>query len=124
MVEPSYQEMTSSEIPSATTSGVTVKVIAGNSMGVKSAVRTRTPTFYLDFKFAPGSSFKQDVPEGWTSFVYILGGKFKFGGKEDVDAHSTVLFNTDGEGIEMENVSQTEGHLVLIAGKPIGKTES
>jgi len=121
MVEPAYQELTSSEIPSATTSGVIVKVIAGTSMGVTSAVRTRTPTFYLDFKFSPGTSFKQEVPEGWTCFIYTLSGKFMFGGREVVDAHNTVLFNTDGEGIQMDNADEAEGHLVLIAGKPIGE---
>jgi len=121
MVEPSYQELLSTEIPSATTDGVTVKVIAGSSMGIKSAVRTRTPTFYLDFKFVPGTKFTQDVPDGWTCFAYILAGNFKFGGSKSVDAHNTVLFNTDGDGIEMENDGQTEGHLVLIAGRPIGE---
>ena len=41
--------------------------------------------------------------------------------KESVDAHNTVLFNMDGDVVEMENDSQAEGHLVLIAGRPIGK---
>jgi redox-sensitive bicupin YhaK (pirin superfamily) len=121
MVEPSYQELVSFDIPSETISGVTVKVIAGSSMGIKSAVRTRTPTFYLDFKFSPGTKYTQEVPDGWTCFAYILGGKFRFGGKEGVDAHNTVLFNVDGDAVEMESVGQTEGHLVLIAGRPIGK---
>merc|ERR1711892_428641 len=83
--------------------------------------RTRTPTFYLDFKFVPGTTFTQDVPDGWTCFAYILAGNFKFGGSKSVDAHNTILFNTDGDGIEMENDGQTEGHLVLIAGRPIGE---
>ena len=123
MVEPSYQELLASEIPSAATSGVTVKVIAGSSMGIKSPVRTRTPTFYLDFKFLPGSNFTQDVPADWTCFAYILAGKFRFGGGEVVEAHNTVLFDTDGDGVEMEETEQSdsEGHLVLIAGRPIGK---
>jgi len=123
MVEPSYQELLASEIPSAATSGVTVKVIAGSSMGIKSPVRTRTPTFYLDFKFLPGSNFTQDVPADWTCFAYILAGKFRFGGGEVVEAHNTVLFDTDGDGVEMEETghSDSEGHLVLIAGRPIGE---
>ena len=123
MVEPSYQELLASEIPSAATSGVTVKVIAGSSMGIKSPVRTRTPTFYLDFKFLPGSNFTQDVPADWTCFAYILAGKFRFGGNEVVEAHNTVLFDTDGDGVKMEETghSDSEGHLVLIAGRPIGK---
>ena len=54
-------------------------VIAGESMGIKSPVRTRTPTYYLDFEMKPGSAFVQDVPIGWTTFVYTLEGEIQFG---------------------------------------------
>ena len=121
MVEPSYQELSASDIPSATTDGVTVKIIAGESMGIKSAVRTRTPTSYLDFRFLPKTKVLQEVPEGWTCFAYILDGEFKFGGLKTVGAHSTVLFEKDASGVEMENIGDGEGHLVLIAGRPIGE---
>ena len=43
-------------------------------MSVKSPVRTRTPTFYLDFEISPDSEFEQKVPEKWTTFVYTLEG--------------------------------------------------
>ena len=121
MIEPSYQELVSSEIPSANTDGVTVKIIAGRSMGIESPVRTRTPTSYLDFKFSPKATFTQEVSKSWTCFVYILEGKFRFNGSKEIEAHNTVLFNNDGEGVQMENIGSTEGHLVLIAGEPISK---
>ena len=121
MIEPSYQELVSSEIPSAKTDGVTVKIIAGRPMGIESPVRTRTPTSYLDFKFSPQATFTQDVSKSWTCFVYILEGKFRFNGSKEIEAHNTVLFNNDGEGVQMENIGSTEGHLVLIAGEPISK---
>lgn len=122
MIEPSYQELTSSDIPSATTDGVTVKIIAGTSMGVNSPVRTRTPTYYLDFIFTPGTNFQQKVPDGWTTFVYILEGKFKFGDQRTVEAHNTVLLNKSGEFVDMTCTgTDSQGHLVLIAGKPIGE---
>ena len=35
MIEPKYQELLSKEIPFVTQEGVTVRVIAGESMGVK-----------------------------------------------------------------------------------------
>ena len=79
MVEPDYQELQAKDIPSGETDGVKVKVIAGESMGIKSPVRTRTPTCYLDFEMKPGSTFVQDVPTGWTTFVYTLEGQIKFG---------------------------------------------
>ncbi|KAF9127287.1 hypothetical protein BGW39_005981, partial [Mortierella sp. 14UC] len=53
MCEPQYQELLDGQIPRATPEeGVVVKVIAGESHGIKSQVYTRTPTMYLDFKVA------------------------------------------------------------------------
>ena len=48
-------------------------------MGVKSAVRTRTPTHSLDFNVKPGGSWKQQTESGWTVFAYILSGTIEFG---------------------------------------------
>ena len=72
MVEPQCQELTSDQIPTANegfnikhnvnlmitiifiSDGVSVRIIAGKSLGVESPVRTRTPTYYLDFKLDTG----------------------------------------------------------------------
>merc|ERR1712107_583170 len=62
----------------------------------------------------------QEIPEGWTVFVYTLQGEFQFGDQR-VSAHHTVLFQQSGGGVRMINVGRTDGHLVLIAGKPIGE---
>lgn len=75
MVEPDYQELTSKDIPIGEQNGVKVKVIAGESMTIKSPVRTRTPTYYLDFEMAPNSSHVQNIPVGWTTFIYTRGAR-------------------------------------------------
>ena len=56
-----------------------IPVIAGESMGAKSEIRTLTPTFYLDFTVDPGAEFSQPITEGWTTFAYTLDGNLKFG---------------------------------------------
>jgi len=121
MVEPAYQELLASEIASCEMEGVRVKVIAGESMGVKSQVRTRTPVYYLDFKLAPGTQYSQVIPGGWTSFVYILEGKCGFGNGDAIDAHNTVVFNDDGDNIVLKNLGSEMVHLVLVSGRPIGE---
>jgi len=122
MVEPSYQELTASQIPEVSNEyGVSVKVIAGSSLGVTSAVRTRTPTYYLDIKFPTKSSkIVQEIPEGWTTFTYTLKGCFSFGNTKSVDAHHTVVFGRKGNLVEI-SAQDDDCHLVLIAGKPIGE---
>ena len=58
---------------------VSILVIAGESMETKSPVRTRTPTYYLDFEVKPNASFAQPVPSGWTTFIYTLEGEISLG---------------------------------------------
>jgi redox-sensitive bicupin YhaK (pirin superfamily) len=92
MVEPKYQELEAKDIPFGETDGVHVKVIAGESMGIKSPVKNLTPTHYLDFTLKPGSSFIQPVPEGWTTFLYTLDGEIKIGAEETlIKPHCTVV---------------------------------
>src|SRR5262245_52631192 len=51
MMAPRYQELTSAEIPKARTPDglVDVTVVAGDSLGARAAIDTRTPILYLDF---------------------------------------------------------------------------
>ncbi|XP_071951525.1 pirin-like [Antedon mediterranea] len=123
MVEPQYQELKSKDIPVAKADGVVVKVIAGESMGKKSQVRTRTPTTYLDFRIQKGGKVRQDLTRGWTAFAYILTGKALFGEGDKVkegEAHQTIVLS-DGDHITIENKDETECRFVLIAGKPLGE---
>ncbi|CAA6659850.1 unnamed protein product [Spirodela intermedia] len=83
MIEPRYQELQSKDISKVVREGVEVRIIAGESFGVKSPVYTRTPTMYLDFTLKPGAKVHQRVPEGWTSFVYVVDGEGVFGSAND-----------------------------------------
>lgn len=93
MVEPRYQELVSKDIPVVSKDGVTVKIISGESMGVKSPVKTYTPTMYLDFKLEPNATFSQPTPNHYNTFLYTLEGDLFVG--EDTSptpAHHTVVF--------------------------------
>ncbi|XP_038057408.1 pirin-like [Patiria miniata] len=123
MVEPEYQELKSKNIPEAEKDGVKVRVIAGEALGKKSKVRTRTPTSYLDFTLRKGAVLDQPIPQGWTAFVYVLAGKALFGTgdqqKQGEPHHTLVL--SDGDHIHVENKETEACHFVLISGKPIGE---
>ena len=58
-VSPRYQEYLDKDVPRAVADGVSVKVIAGESLGVNAKVHTYIPIFYLDFKMVPGKTFTQ-----------------------------------------------------------------
>ncbi|XP_053400263.1 pirin-like isoform X2 [Mercenaria mercenaria] len=123
MTKPAYQELLDKDIPRTTQNGVTVKVIAGESLGIKSPVKTRTPTMYLDFKLDKGASLNQAVPEGWKGFVYVLSGSALFGPSDKAKkgpAHHTLVLGP-GSFLEVLNNGEETCHFVLIAGQPLNE---
>ncbi|TYH30433.1 hypothetical protein ES288_A01G094900v1 [Gossypium darwinii] len=104
MIEPRYQEISSKDIAEATKDGIKVRVIAGEALGTKSAVYTRTPTMYLDFTLEPGAHLQQPIPESWNAFVYVLEGEGIFGRLKSspVNAHHLLLLGS-GDGLEAWN---------------------
>src|SRR6476620_5641 len=58
MTNPRYQEIPSSQIPKATSADglVRVSVIAGEAMGEKAVIETRTPIIYLHYIIEPGGA--------------------------------------------------------------------
>ncbi|KAG7995235.1 hypothetical protein I3843_01G098100 [Carya illinoinensis] len=122
MTEPSYQELLTEEIKRAEEDGVEVRVIAGESMGVRSSVYTRTPTMYLDFTLNPGAQVHQKIPESWNSFVYIIEGEGVFGSSNSspVAAHNLLVLGP-GDGVSVWNRSSKKLRFVLIGGQPLNE---
>ncbi|KAK3814114.1 MAG: RmlC-like cupin domain-containing protein [Benniella sp.] len=121
MCEPQYQELLDKEIPRATPQeGVTVKVIAGESHGVKSKVYTRTPTMYLDYKMDKNKTVEQSIPSSYTGFIYMLKGTAFIGDKEfEGKAHHTLTFSEDGAETIKIQTKDEDAHFVVIAGEPL-----
>ncbi|GKV37732.1 hypothetical protein SLEP1_g45727 [Rubroshorea leprosula] len=123
MIEPNYQELLSEDIKRAEKDGVQVNIIAGESMGVRSPVYTRTPTMYLDFTINPGAQFHQGIPESWNAFVYMIEGEGVFGTPNSavVSAHYVLVLGP-GEGLSVWNRSDSKSlRFVLIAGQPLNE---
>ena len=56
-----------------------MKVIAGESMGVKATIETRTPILYLDIFVQEGGRFAQQVPKEYNGFAYVWRGAGSLG---------------------------------------------
>lgn len=55
-----------------------VKVIAGESLGAKAVIDTRTPIMFLDIHVQAGGTFVQDIPEEYNGFAYVWRGAGSF----------------------------------------------
>ncbi|RRT43571.1 hypothetical protein B296_00047589 [Ensete ventricosum] len=119
---PRYQELQSKDISRVQKDGVDVRIIAGESFGVRSPVYTQTPTMYLDFALQPGAQVHQRIPEGWNAFVYILEGEGVFGdpNASPATSHHTLVLSP-GDGLSVWNRSAKPLRFVLIGGQPLNE---
>jgi redox-sensitive bicupin YhaK (pirin superfamily) len=126
MMEPRYQEIPSARIPTARSEDelVTVRVIAGEALGARAVIETVTPIMYLHFTIEPGGRVRQQVPEPYNIFAYIVNGEGLFGaGSKHAADGQMVLFAQDGDEVRIENPVDARAtlELLLIGGVPLNE---
>ncbi|KAL2116462.1 hypothetical protein VTJ04DRAFT_8630 [Mycothermus thermophilus] len=129
--EPRYRDLKAEEVPVVKTDGgkVTVKVISGVSQGVESVKDLAyTPVWFLDIEIQPGGKIVQEVPEGWTAFVYTLEGEVVLGDVEGaggerrvIPQFHNVVFKNEGEAVyaSVDEGAEKPARFVLVAGTPL-----
>src|SRR6266436_664865 len=126
MMNPRYQEIPSSQIPKATSADglVKVSVIAGEAMGEKAVIETRTPIIYLHYRIEPGGVATQQVPHDYNAFAYVIDGAGLFGVEDERGADGQmIMFAPAGDGVRIENPADASATLevLLIAGVPLNE---
>jgi len=126
MIRPHYQEIPAGRIPSAHTPDgkVTVRVVAGESLGVHAVIETRTPIFYLDFVLEPGSKVIQPAARDFNAFAYVIQGPVRFGSQTaNVQRGNMASFERDGDEIRIAAPPENESaaRVLLIGGRPLNE---
>jgi len=126
MINPRYQEIPSTKIPKATSADglVSASVIAGEAMGEKAVIETRTPIIYLHYRLWPGAVATQQVPHDYNAFAYVVDGAGLFGAEGERGADGQmVMFAPDGNEVRIENPEAATETLevLLIAGVPLNE---
>jgi len=129
MVEPSYQELGPASIPVAYPKGpegsISVRVISGKSHGVESPVRPLGGCWYFHVTMKKsGDNVFQDIPTGWTSFIYLWNGGITVGddGSVNDSFHTLVLSSNSGETGARITATSDDTEFVLVAGEPLDQT--
>jgi redox-sensitive bicupin YhaK (pirin superfamily) len=120
MMKPRYQELRAAEIPTATSEDgkVKVTVIAGESLGTRASIDTRTPIMYLHVRLAAGATFTQAIPANYNAFGFVISGEAMFGDRTARE-NDLVLFGGDGDAVTIATQNGTE--LLLIGGVPLNE---
>jgi len=120
MSEPWYRDIASAEIPELELPGARVRVIAGESHGVRGAMqREVTEPLYLDLRLEPGARFEQPLPAGHNAFVYVYRGSLSIGGTP-VPAQRMAILANRGDGVAMQ-AGDAPTRALLIAGRPLNE---
>ena len=124
MMKPRYQEIPGSQIPKATSADglVSVGVIAGEAMGRKAVIETRTPIIYLHYSIKPGGVARQQASSTYNTFAYIVDGEGLFGAeRERAKDGQMVLFAQDGDEVRIENTGNATLDVLLIGGMALNE---
>ena len=124
MMAPRYQEIPAARIPEARSEdgGVTVRVLAGEALGKRAVIDTRTPIVYLDVALSPGAAFAQPLDPKSNAFAYVVEGAGAFGAdRTPARPHQLVLFRKDGGEARLEASSTEPLRALLIAGRPLNE---
>ena len=69
MCKPRYQDYQAKDIPTAEAEGVSVRVMAGESLNVTGPIKMRNPGMLLDCRLSRGANFTQPVRMGWGRVI-------------------------------------------------------
>jgi hypothetical protein len=124
MSQPRYQEIAAGSIPIVEKDGVTTRLVAGEVDGVTGPVtEIAAAPLYMDVKLAPGSRFSLPIPSGHTTLAYVFEGVGEFlgdpstgSGQGAVESVSMVVFNDDGDQVEVK--TEAGVRFMLMAGAP------
>src|SRR5262249_59618585 len=94
---PRSQETPAARTPTATTDDglATVKLVAGEALGARAVIDTRTPIAYHDWTLRPGARVDVPVPAGWNAALYVFGGDVRVDALEVHDGQLAQLGDRD-----------------------------
>jgi redox-sensitive bicupin YhaK (pirin superfamily) len=105
------------ELPALDDAGVRARLIAGSAYGLTSAVRTRSPLFYLDAELAPGARLALPADHAERA-AYIVSGRIAHDGTEH-EAGRMLVFCPGGEPVIVAGAAPAR--LMLLGGEPVGR---
>lgn len=123
MMPPRYQELPAERIPEARTADgkARVRVIAGEALGAKAVIDTRTPILYQHWTLQPGASVEQPIPRDFNAFAYVFGGQVLVGpeAKPVGDGQLAILGEGDAVRLACAPSATEPAQVLLLGGVPL-----
>jgi len=122
LMRPRYQEFPAAGIPVGRTAdgSVTARVLAGDALGARAVIETRTPIVYVHFTLRPGARVVQPVPASHNALVYVFAGEGRVSARPVHEAQLAIL-EAGGEAVELEASGTGTLEALLLTGEPLGE---
>jgi len=109
-------------MPLNTKEGIKVKIVTGESGGVKNPVSAPNPLTILHIWLADGKSFEHELPAGWNGTVYTVEGRNELAtsaGAVTLHGGSVVALGSSDTIELIKFTAHIETELILISGAPL-----
>lgn len=122
MSRPRYQGITNDRIPAVDLPGGagTLRVIAGEFEGTKGPAKTFSPVNLWDLRLKTGGRAELNVPEGFTTGVFVLKGPVRLGSGESVGDAQLALLEREGRSFSLE-ASAGDARILILNGQPLNE---
>lgn len=125
MTAPRYQEVKAAAIPQATSYDglATVRVVAGEALGVRAVVDTHTPITYQHWTLRPGAAIDQPIPADHNALAYVFGGRITTGSDATPVADGQMALFAEGDRVRLAvPVDAAEpADVLLLSGVPLNE---
>ncbi|MCB9075042.1 MAG: pirin family protein [Chitinophagales bacterium] len=120
MSAPKYQAIENKQIPIFDLGeNGKIEVIAGEYQGLKGAASTFTPVNLLNAKLNKDGKATFSFPANYNTALLVLEGSVVVNGNEQVALDNFVLFENNGESIDIQ--ANEQAVVLLMSGEPIGE---
>ena len=116
-VDPSFQHVGSSDLPTWIESGVKGRLVAGETMGMKAGVSTFSPLHYMHLEMEPGARFQTPTDHA-ESAVYVVQGMVEIDDGRPVGPGQMAVLE---KGLPSIIVAQQPTTLMVLGGEPVGE---
>jgi redox-sensitive bicupin YhaK (pirin superfamily) len=113
---PTFENYQPEELPVYTDKGIWTRLIAGDAYGLKNAVKTHSPLFYMHVVLDEGARFS--LPQGYAERgVYVAKGSVEVSGRTYTEGQMLVFKKNADPVIKAKEIAT----LMLLGGEPLGE---
>ena len=121
MSPPRYQTLTARDIPEVLLpdDGGAVRVVAGEFQGTRGPAKTFTPVHLYDLRVKAGHAAELDLPETYSSALFVLQGAVTLNGSTPVREAELALLDRKGRRIAL--AASADATMLVLSGEPIAE---